>query len=81
MEYEHNILGPDGKIITRNLSRLPKKIFRVFSRGVMVRLRYLVDKVLESTLIRARIAGFEANRELLTRLTSWELSLLGVFVS
>ena len=34
MEYEHNILDPDGKIITRNLSRLPRKIFRVFTRGV-----------------------------------------------
>ena len=34
MEYEHNILGPHGKIITRNLSRLPRKIFRVFTRGV-----------------------------------------------
>ena len=29
MEYEHNILGPDGKIITR-------KIFRVFTRGAVV---------------------------------------------
>ena len=33
MEYEYNILGPDGKIITKNFSRLLKKIFRVFTRG------------------------------------------------
>ena len=33
MEYEHNSLGPDGKIIIRNLSILPRKIFRVFTRG------------------------------------------------
>ena len=43
MEYEHNILGPDGKIITRNFSRLLKKIFWVFTRGGEWVLEYILS--------------------------------------